>query len=249
MKIILSVLIYIGIMFFTTQVTAKTLEVVTLQYPPFEYVENGKLKGVVVEIVQEVFSRMQQPINISLLPWARSVKMIENGTADAIFTIYKTPEREVFADYSQEVLMPQVVSFFALKDSPVTFDGDLGKLSNYLIGTVWKINYGEIFNEALENKKIKTINLAYTGEINIDMLLHKRFDILVSNKYGALHVLKNKGLMDQVKELSPEIENVPSYIAFSKKRNLSSIRDKFDEILSKMKKDGTYDQIVNNNLE
>ncbi len=245
MKIILSVLIYIVIIFSTTQVAAKTLEVVTLQYPPFEYLENGKLKGVVVEIVQEVFRRMQQPINISLLPWARSIKMIENGTADAIFTIYKTPEREVFADYSQEILMPQVVSFFVLKDSPVTFDGDLAKLSNYLIGAVWKISYGEIFDEALDNKKIKTINLAYTGEINIDMLLHKRFDILVSNKYGALYVLKNKGLMDQVKELSPEIENVPSYIAFSKKRNLVSIRDKFDEILVEMKKDGTYNRITN----
>lgn len=58
MKIILSVLIYIVIIFSTTQVAAKTLEVVTLQYPPFEYMENGKLKGVVVEIVQEVFNRM-----------------------------------------------------------------------------------------------------------------------------------------------------------------------------------------------
>lgn len=245
MKIIVITLVYIGIIFSATQVKATTLELVTLQYPPYAYIETGELKGFVVEIVKEGFRRMQQPINIRLFPWARSIKMIENGTADAIFTAYKTPEREAFADYSREVLMPQVVSLFVLKDSFITFNGDLSKLSHYVIGAVWKISYGNIFDEAVKNETINTSTLAYTGETNINMFLHKRFDILVSNKYGAFYFLKNKGAMKQVKELSPAVENVPSYIAFSKKRNLASFRDKFDEKLIEMKKDGTYNRIIN----
>ena len=78
----------------------------------------------------------------------------------------------------------------------------------------------------------------------MEKLLKGRFDVLVSNKYGALDILKKMGKSDRVEELSPEIQSVPSYIAFSKKRNLSAIRDQFDSVFAAMKKDGTYDQII-----
>ncbi|AZN38223.1 transporter substrate-binding domain-containing protein [Iodobacter ciconiae] len=223
---------------------AATLELVTLQYPPYQYEENGQIKGLVVDIVKEVFRRMQQPVNITLMPWTRSIKMIEDGTADAVFTAYKTADREVFADYSKEVLMPQAVSFFVLSESNIKFDGDLQKLANYSFGVVNKISYGDVFDSAVKNKIIKMPDITYTGEQNIDKLLAKRFDILVSNKYGALDILKNKRVLHKVKALSPVLQTIPSYIAFSKKRKLSLIRDKFDEILLSMKKDGSYERIM-----
>lgn len=233
-----------GLMIYAMPAMAATLELVTLQYPPYQYEENGQTKGVVVEIVKEVFLRMQQPVNITLMPWARSLKMIEVGTADAIFTAYKTAEREAFADYSKEVLMPQVVSLFVLNDSHIKFDGDLQKLANYSFGVVNNVSYGDVFDNAVKNKLIKVPDVAYTGEQNIEKLLVKRFDILVSNKYGALYILKRKNALDKIKELAPEVQAIPSYMAFSKKRNLNLIRDKFDEILLEMKKDGTYEKIM-----
>lgn len=77
----------------------------TLHYPPYIYEESGSLKGVAVEIIQEVFSRMNQPINISVLPWARAIKQIQSNQADGIFTIYKTEDREKFVDFSLEPLL------------------------------------------------------------------------------------------------------------------------------------------------
>lgn len=223
---------------------AATLELVTLQYPPYQYEENGETKGFVVDIVKEAFRRLQQPIKITLMPWTRSIKMIEDGMADAIFTAYKTPERELFADYSKEILMPQAVSLFVLKDSTIKFDGDLYKLANYSFGVVSKVSYGDVFDNAVKNKTIKTPDTAYTGEQNIEKLLVGRFDILVSNKYGALDILKRKGVMDKVRELAPEVQAIPSFMAFSKKRNLSLMRDRFDEVLLGMKKDGSYERIM-----
>ncbi|STR45451.1 substrate-binding periplasmic protein [Iodobacter fluviatilis] len=233
-----------GLMLYAASAMSAPLELVTLQYPPYQYEENGQTKGFVVEIVKEVFRRMQQPVNITLMPWTRSIKMIEDGTADAIFTAYKTAEREVFADYSKEVLMPQAVSLFVLKESNIKFDGDLLKLANYSFGAVNKVSYGDVFDNAVKNKLIKAPDVTYTGEQNVEKLLAKRFDIMVSNKYGALDILRHKGVEHKVKELAPEVQAIPSYMAFSKKRNLRAIRDKFDEILSAMKKDGSYQKIV-----
>ncbi len=65
---------------------------------------------------------------------------------------------------------------------------------------------------------------------------------LISNKLGALSIIKNEELSDQVVELKPAVESVPSYIAFSKKRGLTDLRDDLDEVLIAMKNDGTIDK-------
>lgn len=225
-------------------VTARTLDLVTLQYPPYEYEENGQVKGIAVDVVDEVFRRMDQPIQIRLLPWARAIKLIEAGKADAVFTAYKNPTREIFADYSKEVLMPQIVSLFVRNESSIEFTGDLSSLNGYIFGMVRKISYGQIFDTAVKSGVIRYIDYANTGEVNIQKLLNGRFDILVSNKYGALHILKKTNNLAKVKELQPALESVPSYIAFSKKRNLSKFRDRFDRVLANMKADGTYRKIL-----
>jgi len=230
------------IVFSSTNTTA--LELVTLQYPPYEFLEDGEVKGVAVEIVQEVFKRMSMPINIALYSWDRSLDMIKKGAADAIFTIFKNPERETFLDYSHEVLIPQVVSLFVTKDSNIVFDGDLNKLSMYTFGVVHKVSYGSIFDDAVKNGVIQSIETSETGEENMKKLLQGRCDILVSNRYGALDIVKRMNNMDQVKELTPAIQSVPSYIAFSKKRCLTSLRDEYDIILKNMKDDGTYNKII-----
>ncbi|MCP4132733.1 MAG: transporter substrate-binding domain-containing protein [bacterium] len=230
-----------------SSVDNKTLILLTLQYPPYEYkTEDGNIEGIAVSIIREAFSRMKQPIQIKLYPWPRAIKMIETGKADAIFTAYKNPERETFADYSKEVLMPQIVSLFVAKNSTITYTGDLKKLKAYRFGVVRKVSYGKVFDELVKNKTLPNIDTVKMGEQNMNKLVNGRFDILVSNKYGALDILKKMDKPDAVKELSPPLQSVPSYLAFSKKRNRGDIRDRFDIILKKMKQDGTYDKIKKN---
>lgn len=241
-KIIFGIIFYV---FLCINSFSAELKLVTLQYPPYEYEENKEVKGVAVEIVKEVFKRMGQPIKIELLPWARAIYMIEKGEADGIFTAYKTLEREAFADYSKEILMPQVVALFIKEDSTIAFDGDFGKLNKYKFGVVKEVSYGEKFDKAVKNKIITNIEDVTIGEQNFLKLSAGRLDIVVSNKYGAIDIINKLKKSKEIKELLPEVQNVPSYIAFSKKKNLSKIRDKFDEILKEMKKDGSYDKIIN----
>ncbi len=111
----------------------QPLELVTLQYPPYEYEEKGEIKGIAVDLITEAFKRMDQPINITFYPFARALKMIELGHADALFTAYKTPEREVMADYSNEVLIQQATSLYTLRDSLIQYDGNLATISDYTL--------------------------------------------------------------------------------------------------------------------
>jgi polar amino acid transport system substrate-binding protein len=245
----LTLVVVVLLFLFSGSCFAQSLEFVTLQYPPYEFEDNGELKGIALEIVENAFERMNKPISIRLLPWAKAVRHIKKGKADAIFTAFKNPDRESFADFSREVLVHQTVSLFVRADSNITFDGDLKKLSSSTFGVVRKVSYGKIFDDALKKKQIKQIVVSETGEENMQKLLEGRFDILVSNRFGALHILNQMDKIDEVRELKPELESVPSYIAFSKKRNLSSLRDQFDAVLKEMKRDGTYNRIIESYIQ
>jgi polar amino acid transport system substrate-binding protein len=242
-------LCFIVIFVLTTQAVAESpITLVTLHYPPLEYEENGKVIGIAVEIVHEAFQRMSQPITVKVFPWLRALSMIEEGEADAVFTAAKTPEREVFADFSQEVLIYQVISLFVLKDSPIIFDGDFNKLKDYHFGIIYGTKHGEIADNALKQMKYVDAG-AKTPEQNVQKLLGKRFDIWLGSRYIVLHTLNQMNQPDAVKELSPEVDKIPTYIAFSKKRQLSAVRDKFDATLKAMRTDGTYNKIIDKFLQ
>jgi len=232
----------------TSSLFARTLNLVTLEYPPYEYTHKGEVKGMAVDIVKMIFKQMNQPITIEVLPWARAIKYIKEGERDAIFTAFKNPKREIFADYSS-ILMPQIVSLFVRSGSDIQYEENLSELSKYSIGVVRKVSYGKLLDDAITNKVFKRVDVVNDGTQNFKRLIKRRVDIVASNKYGGLHILKQLGKSDEVKELPKQLQIVPSYIAFSKKRNLLVIKDKFNRILKKLKKNGTYQKIIETHLK
>ncbi len=224
---------------------ASPLELVTLQYPPYQYQDGAQVRGFVADIVREAFRRIGEPVHIVIYPWGRALAMAEDGRADAIFTLYRTPEREALLDYSRQVLAQQTVSLFVRKGQAIRFDGKLDSLSAYRFGVVRSVNYGSAFEQALKQGHIHVAEIAASGEQNMDMLLANRFDILVSNRLGAWDILKRRHAELQVSELRPAVEDIPSYIAFSRKPSLSGLRDRFDAALAEMRQDGSYARMMN----
>ncbi|GAA0780582.1 transporter substrate-binding domain-containing protein [Roseibium denhamense] len=223
---------------------AEAIKLVTLEYPPYEYETETGADGIVVRILQEAFQKMGKDIEISVLPWKRALNMTQTGEADAIFTAYKTPERETFLDYSETVLMPQVLSVWAKKGSDIGFDGSIESLSNVSIGLVDGISYGTAVDDAVAAGTLKSLDYAPESSNNIKKLLGGRIDAVIMNKYGAMHHLKNQNGLDQVAEIEPEISSVPSYIAFSKANGLADLRDQLDGVLQEMIASGEYQSII-----
>ena len=60
----------------------------------------------------------------------------------------------------------------------------------------------------------------------------------------ADYTLEQMGLTDEIIRIPGKVESVASYTAFSKKRNLTQLRDDFDTQLKKMKESGEYFEIV-----
>ena len=215
---------------------------VTLQFPPLEYENNEhRADGAAVEFVRTIMEKMGHSADIRVLPWTRAMQMVRTGKADAIFTAYKNAEREKFLEYSEEVLIAQELFFYKKKGTPFHFDGRIASIHNARIGIVSTISYGQAFDKYRQFIRLDKANqLTHSFQ----KLAKGRIDLLPSSYYVAEYTIKNMGIEQQVERLPRLIESVPSYIAFSRQRDLHSLRGQFDAELRKMKTTGEYSQLL-----
>lgn len=223
---------------------ANQIRLVGLNYPPYISVDDGKVGGMAVDIVTEAFHRAGRDIAIEVMPWARALDEAKSGSADAIFPAAKNAEREGFLDYSTGVLVQQAVSLFVRKDSQTAFDGDLTVFKNTKVGVVNQMSYGSKIDAAIKSGTLENLDRSNDSENNVQKLVAGRFEVMPSNRYVALSVAKKAGLSQQIKELLPEVESILTYIAFTKARDVTKLRDEFDNALTTMKADGSYDKIL-----
>jgi polar amino acid transport system substrate-binding protein len=216
---------------------------------PTSYVENNNQTGILVDIVNEAFSRIDHTVEIKLMPWARCLKWVEQGYVDGIFSAYITDSRKAFLNYVPEVLITQRQAFFVSIDSTIRFDGELNSLTDKTIGVINETSYGSRLDSALQTDLFKYQDKAQSSKSNVLKLLAGRVDIIPSYTHVALYTAKKLGKIDQIKELAPPLEETPSYLAFTNKRDYSTVIEDFNIALIAMKKDGTYDSIFQKYLE
>ncbi|HMA49637.1 MAG TPA: transporter substrate-binding domain-containing protein, partial [Magnetospirillaceae bacterium] len=108
-----------------SEAAEETLVVATVDRVPMAYVENGRLTGLLVELTEEAFRRIGRKVEIRLLPWPRCLVETKAGSADAVLTIFKTPEREAQFAFAEEEVLHQTESLFMKKDKAFDFDGNL----------------------------------------------------------------------------------------------------------------------------
>ncbi len=225
---------------------ADTFRLATLDYPPYSVRSAQGVTGLAAETVRAAFARLGHQVTLEILPWDQALAKARSGETDGLFTIFRTPEREEFLDFSKEVLAEQVMVLLARQDSGLTATDltALAALSERTFGVVPGVSYGPVFDRAMKEGHLPRVQVFASGEENIRALLDRRVDLAVSNRYGAMDILTRLGRSDEVTELSPPLETVPSHLAFSRKRNLGALREAFDATLADMRRDGTIQRIL-----
>jgi len=224
--------------------SAETLVLAAADSRPTAFLVDGKPAGILVDLVTEAYRRAGQPIEIRLMPWARCLEEAKTGAIDGVFSSFKLPEREQFLAFPKEALTTQVISFFVRQDSTLSFDGNLGALRTATIGVINGTSYGTTFDTAVKDGTLQKVDPTNSAESNIKKLAAGRVDLIPSYNYVALDMAKNLNLLSQIKEISPPLQSVPSYLAFTKAHDLKKMSDAFDVALASMRQDGTYDRIV-----
>ncbi|WP_207060774.1 ABC transporter substrate-binding protein [Motiliproteus sp. SC1-56] len=224
-------------------VQADTVRLVSFQYPPLVYQENGEVKGVATALVREAFESMGHSVTVEILPWPRSLQYVEHGQADGIFTIFKNPERETFLRYAGKPLIEQVIALYRRSDRPLHFDGALAALIPYRIGVTRAVSYGQHFDRAL--KELLPYVIQANDERTKFLLLDSgRVDLVVSSTGIADFYRERLGLGPRIVRVPGEIERVPSYLAFSRASKRQLLAPAFAQALEQLKASGRYGEIL-----
>jgi len=196
-----------------------------------EQQKNGEITGLGVDIAQEIFKRLGHQLIIEVMPLKRALKMVEQGVADGMIGPYKSPERELYMNYTDVAFYQDQIMFYVLQNSTLQWQGHYSKLNKLVVGVIRGWNYGEQFEKNEANLNISAVN---TVEASFLQLLYNRVDVIVCHPRAAAPVIEKLALEYKVRRVLPILTVNKGYFGFTKKESLTEVFEQFDSELTKM---------------
>ncbi|HUU75332.1 MAG TPA: transporter substrate-binding domain-containing protein [Methanoregulaceae archaeon] len=148
---------------------------VTEDYPPFNYVENGTIQGIAVDLLRGVAKEMgdvNSPDNIMVVPWSKAWATTLERNNTVLFATVRLPEREELFKWAGPLGSERKVIFARQGTSPEITGPD--DLAGYLIGVVRDdAAYGELLALGVGKEQLiemgnvpALISLIQDGEID-----------------------------------------------------------------------------------
>ena len=191
---------------------AYAVTLLTEENPPFNYTENGKLTGLVTELVEEAAKRAKLPYTIEVLPWDRAYKRTQAEKDTCLFATARLDSREKLFLWVGP-LANNLWGIYGRGD----FAGSVRLLTDlkpYKIGAV--INDAKV--EYLKENGVTNLKQVLEDRMNPPRLFlpkedPNRIDLWVTGYYGERDVAKAAKVSDV--KLVFVVREIPLYLACS----------------------------------
>ena len=229
-----------------TQAFAQDLDIefITESWAPYNYSENGVIKGFSVEIVQAMMAELEESHKITLYPGARGEAMLKTKDNIFSFSLFRTPERESQYKWIGPI-SKEALYFYKRQNDPRIFNSleDIKKVKKI------SAPHKGLVLTALEDLGLSNIHKMHSLDAQFQHGIMGRSDLVVNvPTLGLTYYLKKLNepshalVKTQVKLLEFSL-----YIACSKKVP-DSIIEKWQTALDKVKASGQYTKIYNKYL-
>lgn len=222
---------------FTCPSLATPLVIYTEELPPLNYLQDGKLTGLSVEVVKEIQKRIGDSTPIQLVPWARGYEAALEQTNTVLFSTTRTEEREKLFKWVGPLTQWSYV-FYKKRGSPIT----LKTLKDARqVGTI--ATYQDDAREQFLQQKGFT-NLESSPKLIscVRKLMGGRVDLWLDSNLTAHRVIKNAGYNPADLEPVLMVKTNQLYIAFSRS-TADMVVQQWQSTLNKMVQDGSYQKI------
>ncbi len=109
----------------------QTIHVITEEYPPYNFTENGEITGVATEVVRAVLEEVGFDADIKSYPWPRAFKMIQENENTMLYSFSRAPDREEMFKWVG-VVAPTANYLYALKTRTDITISELDDAKKYL---------------------------------------------------------------------------------------------------------------------
>jgi polar amino acid transport system substrate-binding protein len=214
--------------------------------PPFKSKEGGKYVGIFFDVIQEIVSRTEINIDVKPYPYDRLMLYLENGHIDGAVGVFKTPEREQFAEYLATPIAWTTMTIFVRKGNEFSF-GKISDLSGKRIGKVRGISVSKEFDQAMQQGTF-SVEETNTYEQSIKKLQTGRIEALVSPLLSTQFNLVRMRAEEEIVMLPhPVAPPRPLYILFSKAANTPEkevMIGRIRQVVKDMGREKRFEQIM-----
>ncbi len=171
-------------------VLAAPLRVVTEDYPPYSYLEAGRVGGYSTAVVRAVLAEAGLQADIQLMPWARAYDLALHDERVLIYSIARTPAREDKFKWVGQVA-PSDWSLYSLRGHELGLKS-LDDARRYSIATVFQ-DVGEQFLIEHGFDPQRNLQSSNKYEHNYEKLKLGRVDLWISNDFVAEYLARRAG--------------------------------------------------------
>ncbi len=195
-----------------------------------------------MDIVNEVYRRLNGSVEYNFYPMRRSVYMLEKGKANVFIGASKHLYNDTLKnDYLSIKLYPLTFVIYYIDSPGKSLSAkDFSALHELSVGSV----RGSATESSLYDNGFKNIVWATSIENNLLMFLNKRFDLCVSEESTAdafFEFSKEYGV-PKVEKISKPLLKMDMVVGFHKSMKEDAAR--FENELQKVKKDGSLDGLI-----
>lgn len=217
----------------------EKLRIVTDPWAPYAYQQNGQGMGIDYEVTAKVFERLGVEVEWQFLPWKRCLAMLDQGEADGVLDIFRTPERDATLLYPDEPLSDVQFVLFQTAAKPHEV-ATLDDLDGLTIGTSAGYTYGDAFMQATAFKR----EAAASQEANFGKLVRNRVDLIITDLRVGNFTLQAMGLAGKVSALPLVISHERQYLAVRRGAGMDQLALRFSIELRRFKREPAYSQLV-----
>ena len=212
--------------------------------------KDGKPAGIFNDILTEAFVRLDIPLKKAVYPWKRTQKMVKEGDADGMVTVY-TKERQAWLMATKPIWHISETLYFR-RDQPKSCE--ILKLNSFddmkdlrvveTIGSGWT-------KEKYKEHGVNNVIWVPTVDSAFNMLAKGRADVFIMSNMVAYNLLLRKraakGVLSEgyknIIAISTTFASIPFRLLIKKDSPFVKKIDDFNRVIEEMKKDGTYQHI------
>lgn len=224
----------------------QPLRVVTEEWPPYSYTENGKIVGVVTEIVRETLDRSGLDYTIESYPFARAYNTAISEENVLIYSILRMPYREPHFRWIK--LKGLSIDMYLFRPS-FRNDIEVTKLEEarkYRVGVTRETSTHHYLkaNGFVEEKNLFPVNCEEFNTLKSqpDAM---RIDLTTGDQLSLTHWLKKSSLPSDYWVKQMKLFSEPLYMAVGTKTSsevVTQIQKAFDEVRAEGLLEATIDK-------
>lgn len=221
------------------EASSAQLSIVSENFPPYNYSQNGEAKGLSAAVVLAVMDEIDLKVPIQFLPWARSYQMAQEDKNTLIFSIARIPEREELFHWVGEIA-PYRTSFYKLKSKTNITVNSLADARRYVTG----VSIEDVIYTYLKGKGFVHLDIAGRDILSIRKLASGRLDLVAFDEASFAYRVFSEQLNPADFERVLRLDELTGalYMAFSKDTDISLV-EKFKQGLATIKENGVFDTI------